>query len=101
MCCLAAWSLEGGVDDIRPTSHTMHVSAVDSLDVPLVLVLLLHEAALHVLQVLDVRPQLEHVHAAAHAGQARLGLAEVEDPLVENSVLDEDGLDPFLQHGDS
>ena len=68
----------------------------------LVVVLLLHEAALPGDEVLDVLTQLEHLHAAALAhltsSQAGRGLAEVKDSFIENSVLHQDGLDTFLKH---
>ena len=78
--------------------------SVYSLDVPLVVVLLLHEAPLPGDEVLDVLAQLEHLHAAALGhltpSQTGRGLTEVKDSFTENSVLHQDGLDTFLKYTD-
>ena len=72
------------------------------LDVSLVVVLLLHEAALPGDEVLDVLTELEHLHTAAlrHLASSKTGrgLAEVEDSFTENSVLYQNGLDTFLKY---
>ena len=60
-------------------------------------VFLLHEAPLPVQESLHLLAQLEHVHTAASASEARRGLPQVEDTLVEDSVLDQDRLDSLLK----
>ena len=68
----------------------------------LVVILLLHEAALPGDEVLDVLTELEHLHASAlrHLASSKTGrgLAEVEDSFTENSVLYQNGLDTFLKY---
>ena len=72
-----------------------------SLDVPLMVILLLHEPPLPGDEVLDVLAELEHLDPAplAHLtpGQAGRGLPEVKDSLTELPVLQQDGLDTFLK----
>ena len=82
-----------------------NVRLINSLDVSLVVVLLLHEAPLPGDEVLNVLTQLEHLHSTSLAhltsSQTRRGLAEVKDSLTENSVLHQDGLDTLLKHKES
>ena len=73
-----------------------------SLDVPLMVVLFLHEPPLPGDQVLDVLAELEHLDPAAlghlTSGQTGRGLPEVEDSLTELTVLHQDGVDTFLKY---
>ena len=81
---------------------SLKLKSPHSLNVPLVVVLLLHETPLPGDEVLDVLAQLEHLHSTSlghlTSSQTSCSLAEVKDSFTENSVLHQDGLDTFLKY---
>ena len=65
---------------------------------PFVFVLLLYEPPLPVDEDLELLAQLEHLHAPACQAGGLGGLAELVDPLGEDSVLYRDGVHTLLQY---
>ena len=64
----------------------------------LVVIFLLYESPLPVDENLQLLAELEHLHPAPRQAGLLGGLAELEDPLGEKSVLSRDDVHTFLEY---